>query len=141
MKLMTTVAAVALTAAAASSALAAPPTGKGNKPPASGQDCKPAVAVILRGPLTANGSAAPFTLSLTVKSGNHIAQAYVKASQPVPISVTAQTKINRQGDKNPADLKSTDVAMVQAKVCKADLANGATPTLTATRVTAHPASS
>ena len=127
-------------AAAASSALASPPPGKG-KPPTSWPGCKPAVAVVLRGTLAANGAVAPFGLSLTVKSGNHFAQAYVKGTQPLSISVTATTKINRQGDKNPADLKSGDVAMVQARACKADLANGATPALTALRVTAHPASS
>jgi hypothetical protein len=139
MKLRTMIGAVAVAAAVASSALAAPPAGKG-KPPASGPGCKPAVAVILRGTLAGNGAAAPFTLSLTVKSSNRFGHAYVKASQPVSISVTAQTKINRQGDKNPADLKSGDVAMVQAKACKADLANGAAPALTAIRITAHPAS-
>lgn len=139
MKLRTMVAAAALAAVAASSALAAPPPGKGK--PTTGPGCKPAVAVVLRGTLAADGAAAPFTLSFTAKSGNRFAQTYVKAGQPLSISVTAQTKINRQGDKNPADLKSGDVAMVQARVCKADLANGATPAPTATRVSAHPASS
>jgi hypothetical protein len=32
-----------------------------------------------------------------------------------------------------------DRVVVQAKVCKADLAQGATPALTAKRVVAHPA--
>jgi hypothetical protein len=139
MKTRTMIAAVVVAAVAASTALAAPPPGKG-KPP-TGPGCRPAVAVILHGTLAGNGGAAPFTLTLTAKSGNHFAQAYVKGSQPVSISATVQTKINRQGDKNPADLKSGDLATVQARACKADLANGATPALTATRVTAHPASS
>jgi hypothetical protein len=140
MKVRTIFAAVVVAAVAASTTLAAPPSGKG-KPSTSGPGCKPAVAVILRGTLTSNGAAAPFTLTLTTKISNHVAQAYVNGSQPVSINVTAQTKINRQGDKNPADLKSGDSALIQARACKADLANGATPTLTATRVTAHPASS
>jgi hypothetical protein len=140
MKFRMIVVVVAMAAAAGSSALAAPPAGKG-KPSASGPGCKPAVAVILRGTLATNGAAAPFTLTLTAKSGNHFAQAYVKANLPVSISVTAQTRINRQGDTNPADLKSNDLAMIQARACKADLANGATPALTAIRVTAHPAAS
>jgi hypothetical protein len=137
MKLQVFAGCTAAAAIAASAAVAAP----SEKPPTSGAGCKPAVAVILRGTLAGNGAVAPFTLTLTTKSGNHAAQAYVKANLPVSISVTAQTKISRQGDKNAADLKSGDVAMIQARVCKADLANGATPALTATRITAHPTSS
>jgi hypothetical protein len=138
MKIRMMLVATTLAAVVASSAFAAPPAGKG-KPSASGPNCKPAVAVILRGTLAGNGAPVPFTLTLTAKSGSYFAQAYLKAGQPLSISVTAQTKINRQGDKNAVDLKSGDLAMVQARACRADLASG-TPALTATRVTAHPAS-
>ncbi len=41
--------------------------------------------------------------------------------------------------KTLADLLAGDRVLVQAKVCKADLAQGATPPLTAKRVVAHPA--
>jgi hypothetical protein len=37
--------------------------------------------------------------------------------------------------------KSGDKLNIQARSCKADLANNAAPSLTATRVTAHPATS
>jgi hypothetical protein len=122
---------------AASGAVAAPPPGKGK--PTTGPGCKPAVAVILTGTLAADGAAAPFTLSVTVTGGNHAAKAYKNGAQPVSVSVTTTTKINRQGDHNSADLKSGDRVNVHATVCKADLANGATPALIAKRVTAHPA--
>jgi hypothetical protein len=139
MKLRTLALVGAMAALAASSALAAPPPGKGK--PTTGAGCRPAVSVILRGTLAASGAAAPFTLSVTATGGNHFAHAYVKGTQPVSVSVTTETRVNRQGDTNPADLKSGDLVNIQARVCKADLANGATPALTAFRVTAHPASS
>ena len=119
-------------------ATAAPPAGKG-KPPTSGDGCKPNVSVILNGTLAGNGAAAPFSLSLTASKGNHFAQAYLKATQPLSLQVSSATKISRQGDSNPADLKSGDRISVRAQVCRAALANGATPALTAQRVVAHPA--
>ena len=119
-------------------ALAGQPPGKGK--PTTGAGCKPAVAVVLTGTLAANGAAAPSALSVTVKGGNQFAAAYRKATIPVPVAITTSTKINRQGDHNPADLKSGDRVNIRASVCKADVANGATPALTATRVTAHPGS-
>jgi len=122
---------------AASAAVAAPPPGKGK--PTTGPGCKPAVAVILKGTLAAGGAAAPFSLLVTVTGGNHASKPYKAGAQPVSISVTITTKISRQGDHNPADLKTGDVVNVHAWACKADLANGATPALTAKRVTAHPA--
>ena len=127
-----------LALAGASTSLAAPPSDKG-KPPATGPGCKPRIAVILKGTLAGNGAAAPFALSLTVNGGNHFAAAYRKASQPLSLQVVATTRINRQGDTNPADLKAGDSVNVQARACKADLANGATPGLTLVRVSAHPA--
>lgn len=139
MKGWTSVPALALAAALASSALGAPPQGKG-KPPASGPGCKPGVAVLLHGILAANGAAAPFTLSFTATSGNRFARAYVRATQPLSIAVTTATAVDRQGDRSSADLKAGDRATVQARACKADLANGATPALVATRIAAHPAS-
>ena len=56
----------------------------------------------------------------------------------MPVAITTATKINRRGDHNAADLKMGDKVNIQARSCPADLANGATPTLTATRVVAHP---
>ena len=122
----------------ASIAVAAPPAGKG-KPATTGAGCKPSIAVVLKGTLAGNGAAAPSALSVTVSGGNHFAAAFKKAVQPLAIQITTSTKISRQGDKNPADLKSGDRVNIQAKACKADLANGAAPGLTAARVVAHPA--
>ncbi|HEU0256545.1 MAG TPA: hypothetical protein VFQ96_01750 [Microbacteriaceae bacterium] len=123
--------------ALASIAIAAPPSGKG-KPPKTGPGCKPMVSVVLTGKLAADGAAAPSTLSVTVTGGNRFARAYKKGTQPVPVALTTSTKVNRSGDHMAADLKSGDRVNIHARSCAADLANGATPALTATRVVAHP---
>jgi hypothetical protein len=123
---------------AVSSAVAAPPPGKG-KPPTTGQGCKPSVAVVLKGSLAATPGAAATSLSVTVKSANRHGRAYVTATQPTAILLDEDTKVRRRGKKTLAGLVAGDRVLVQAKVCKADLARGATPTLTAKRVVAHPA--
>lgn len=114
-----------------SAAVAAPPPGKG-KPPATGAGCKPKVTVVLKGTL----ASAP--LNVTVTKANRWGRAYVSASA-VTVTVNADTKVRRQGKKTLADLELGDRVLVQAKVCKADLAEGNTPPLTAVRVVAHPA--
>jgi hypothetical protein len=78
----------------------------------------------------------PFTLMVNVTSANSHGQAFVKLNQPV--MVTSTTKVSRQGDKSLASLLALDKVTVQARACKADLAGGATPTLTARMVSAHP---
>jgi hypothetical protein len=123
-------AAIVLTASAA---VAAPPAGKG-KPSATGEGCKPKVAVVLKGTLTG----AP--LSVDVTSSNRWGRAYVAGSASTSIAVNAETKIRRQGKKLITDLVTGDRVLVQAKVCKAELVDQATPpTLTATKVVGHPA--
>jgi hypothetical protein len=121
-----------------SSALAAPPPGKG-KPPSTGAGCKPRVAVVLKGVLAATPGTSATTLAVTVRSSNRHGRAYVAAAQPTSILVGPQTKVRRQGEKTLAALRAPDRVLVQAKVCKAELANGATPALTAARVVAHAA--
>lgn len=116
----------------ASSAVAAPPPGKG-KPPATGEGCKPKVTVVLKGTLTG----AP--LNVDVTSSNRWGRAYVPGSASTSIAVNAETKIRRQGKKLITDLVTGDRVLVQARVCKADLADQATPGLTATKVVGHPA--
>ena len=116
----------------ASSAVAAPPAGKG-KPPPTGAGCKPKVAVVLKGTLTG----AP--LSVDVTSANRWGRAYVAGSASTSVAVDADTKVRRQGKKLITDLVTGDRVLVQAKACKAELANGATPPLTASKVIAHPA--
>ena len=133
----TLVLAAALAAVFATTASAAP--GKG-KPPATGTNCKPSVAVVLKGTLAAaGGSTVPFDLAVNVTSGNTHSAAWRKLGQPLAISVTSSTKINRQGHHASTDLQAGDRVVVQARACKADTVAAMVPSLTAMRVTAHPA--
>jgi hypothetical protein len=115
-----------------SSAVAAPPADKG-KPTATGAGCKPKITVVLKGTL----AGAP--LSVDVTSSNRWGRAYVPGTAATSISADANTKVRRQGKKAITDLVVGDRVLVQSRVCKADLAQGATPALTAARVIAHPA--
>lgn len=138
MKIKVVVAGLAVAGLAVSSAAAAPPAGKG-KPPATGAGCKPRIAVVLKGTLASTPGASATALSVNVKSANRWGRAYVTASQPRSIGVDAGTKVRRQGKKTLGGLVSGDRVLVQARVCKADLANDATPALTASKVIAHSA--
>lgn len=130
MKLRATLATVVAALVAAAAATAAPPPNKGKTP-----KCKSNVSVIVTGTLAADGAAAPSSLSVTVTAGNKFGKAYAKATQPTGVAMIATTKVVKGGAKATADtLKSGDKVNVQAKACKATLAN-ATPALTATRVT------
>ncbi|MGH3079196.1 MAG: hypothetical protein ACRDPZ_13575 [Gaiellaceae bacterium] len=137
MKTKVLLAALAAVCLAASAAVAAPPPGKGK--PTTGQGCKPNVTVILKGTLAATPGLSATALSVTVKSANRHGRAYVTATQPTAVLVDEDTKVRRRGKKTLGDLLMGDRVVVQAKVCKADLAQGATPALTAKRVVAHPA--
>ena len=136
--LIVTVAALTVTT---SVALAAPQT----KPQKSGLGCKPQVTVVLKGTIPTapgNGATLPFALAITAKHSNRFAQAYVKGTQPVAVQVTDKTKIRRHAAKGLDALRAMlvgDRMLVTARVCMADLANNATPPLTATRLVAHPA--
>jgi hypothetical protein len=116
----------------ASSAVAAPSAGK-VKPSPLGAGCKPKVMVVLKGTLMG----AP--LSVDVTSSNRWGRAYVPGSASTSIAVDPTTKVRRQNKKDITDLVNGDRVLVQAKVCKAALANDATPALTASKVIAHPA--
>lgn len=122
---------VVAAAVVVSSAVAAPPADKG-KPNATGEGCKPRIAVILKGTLTSAGS----PLSVKVTSANHWGKAYV-GNADKSVAVTPDTKVRGQGMKQLSELKPGFRVLIQARVCKADLANGATPSLTATKVVAH----
>jgi hypothetical protein len=137
MKIKLLLAGLAAAGLVVSSAVAAPPAGKG-KPPATGAGCKPKIAVVLKGTLASTPGASATSVNVTVKSGNRWGRAYVKATQPTSIAVNADTKVRRQGKKSLGDLLANDRVLVQARVCKADLANDATPALTASKVIAHP---
>jgi hypothetical protein len=136
MKLKLLLAGLATAMLTVSAAVAAPPPGKG-KPPTTGEGCNPKVTVVLKGTLAVDPTT---SLSVNVTSGNRWGRTYVAASQPTSVAVDDNTKVRRQGKKTLTDLESGDRVLVQAKVCKADLAAGATPpALTAVRVVAHPA--
>ena len=138
MRLKLFVLALVASLAAVSAALADP--GKGHRPPTTGAGCKPAVKVVLKGILAADVDPQDSDTSfvLTVKQSNKHGRAYVKAGSAT-IAVDTHTRINRQGAHNLGALAPNDRVSVKAKVCKADLANGAAPDLTARKVDAHPA--
>lgn len=137
MKMRFLLVALVIASLGVSAAIAAPPPGKG-KPPATGEGCKPKVTVVLKGTLAATPGPAASALSVNVTKGNRFGRAYVAASQPLSVLVDEDTKVRRQGKKTLGDLLSGDRVLVQARACKADLAEGATPPLTASRVVAHP---
>jgi hypothetical protein len=114
--------------------------GQGNGKSPTGPGCKPAVTVILKGTL-ASVPGAGTSFQLTATSGNAFGRAYVAGTQPVTILVTASTKIRREGGNLVTDLVVGDRALVQSRSCKADLAGGLLPPLTATKVIAHPVAS
>jgi hypothetical protein len=137
-------------ALSASAAVASPPAthpgngsqGQGGKPAPSGANCKPEIMVVLHGTVaTAPGASPtlPFQLMVTVKSANAHGKAYVNTTTPmiVPVTVTSSTRIVRQGPASLSSLLAGDQVTVQARTCKADLANGATPQLTARMVIDH----
>jgi hypothetical protein len=111
-----------------------------DKPPKQGPGCKPSVKVVLAGTLAADVDPADGDTSFTmlVKHSNKHGRAY-KAAGSATINVDAKTKIRRKGAHNLGALAPNDRVLVGAKVCKGDLANGATPDLTAKKINAHPA--
>jgi hypothetical protein len=113
--------------------------GKG-KPPTAGPGCKPAVAVVLKGFLAADVDPADSDTSfmLTVKKSNKHGRAYRQAGTAT-VMVDTKTRVSRQGAHNLGALAPNDRVSVKARVCKADLKDGAAPDLTARKIDAHPA--
>ena len=113
--------------------------------PSSGPNCRPRVMVVLRGTLANDPAAGDTSFQLNVTKANRHGRAYVSAS-PVTVNVDAKTKIRRKAKgseptKTLESLAMGDMVKLQSKACKADLANGATPDLTARHVVARPAAS
>ena len=138
MKMKFFLVALVMASLSVSAAIAAPPLGKG-KPHATGEGCKPKATVVLKGTLAVTPGASATALSVNVTKANRHGRAYVSAA-PVTILVDEDTKVRRQGKKTLGDLLSGDRVLVQARACKAALAEGTAPALTASRVVAHPAS-
>jgi hypothetical protein len=135
----------------ASLALAAAPPGKGKptttagteastgkgKPPTTGVGCRPRVMVVLKGTLASAPGASGTSFSLNVTATNAHGNAYNASA--VTVAIDTKTMVRRNGAKDQASLVVGDRALVQARACKADLANGARPPLVAARIIAHPA--
>jgi hypothetical protein len=130
--------AVVLAGVTTSLAIAGPAVGKG-KPPTTGVGCKPQVTVVLKGTLVTAPGSSGTSFTMTVTGSNAHGKAYKAAAQPVSVGITPTTKVRRQGAKTRASLVAGDRLNVHSRVCKADLANGAHPALTAVMVIAHPA--
>jgi hypothetical protein len=129
--------ALATAALAASSATADPGHGKSS----GGTKCKPA-NVKLMGTLTSDPGSTDTSFTMTVTKSNNAGKAY-KLAGTATVNVDTKTRIHRHaagvhGNKaTVGDLALGDYAKVRAKVCKTDLANGATPELTARKVDAR----
>ena len=131
MRLKVTILAVLAAVLTASTAIAAPPAGKGK--PVTGEGCKPMVTVVLKGALTGVSAG---SLDMTVTRSNRWGRAWANAGSATLTVTTDETKVRRNGKTT--GLVATDRVLVQARVCKAELANEAMPPLTAVRVVAHP---
>jgi hypothetical protein len=115
--------------------------GKG-KPPRNGNGCKPSVKVVLKGVLAADVDPADGDSSfvMVVKRSNRFGRAWKRAGSAT-VNVDQKTRIRRKGARGLGALAPNDRVLVGAKVCKADLAGGAMPDLTARKIGAHPARS
>jgi hypothetical protein len=138
MKIKLVLAALAVAGLAVSSAVAAPPEGKGK--PRTGEGCKPKVAVVLKGTLSAGASTT--SLSMNVTGANRWGRAW-KTAGTATAALDTKTKVRGGGMKSVADLadlKAGDRVLVKARLCKDDLKDpAAKPALTASMVVGHPA--
>src|SRR6476646_6215 len=127
MKVKTLFLALAATALTASVAFAAPPathpgngsnpTGNSGKPASSGTNCKPQIMVVLHGTVAVapgTSPALPFGLQVAVKSANWHGHAFIKATQPLTITVTSSTRIVNHGKASLSSLLMGDQVTVQA---------------------------
>jgi hypothetical protein len=139
MRLKFLVLALVASLVAVSAAVAKDHPNKG-KPPTTGANCRPSVKVVLKGVLAPDVDPADGDTSfvLIVKKSNKHGRAY-KTAGTAAIMVDAKTRIHRKHDRNLGALAPNDRVSVRAKVCKADLAGGAMPALTARKVDAHAA--
>jgi len=157
MKLKVVIVGALVASLSVSAAVAAPPPGKGKppttpspgqptspttpkpgkgKPPKTGLGCKPKVTVVLKGTVT---SASASSLAMDVTRSNRWGRAWAEAGTAT-VAVDDDTKVRRNGNKTlAAQLVAGDWVLVQARACKAELADDATPALTAARIVAHPA--
>jgi hypothetical protein len=157
MKLKVVLVGLVVASLSVSAAIAAPPPGKGKppttppgghaaspatpkpgkgKPPKTGENCKPKVTVVVKGTVTGATAA---SLAMEVTRSNRWGRAWAEAGTAT-VKVDEDTKVRRNGNKTlAAELFVGDWVLVQARACKAELADDAMPELTAARIVAHPA--
>jgi hypothetical protein len=147
MKLKAIVGALVIGAAGAAVAFAAPPPGKGphhgstststgtiglapastgtvrahGKPAATGENCKPAIMVVVKG--KANADAGGNALSLNVTGGNKFAKLLFGGGvTALTVNTTAKTQISAGGNAHAlTSVKKGDNVLAQYRVCKADV--------------------
>jgi hypothetical protein len=94
------------------------------------------VTVMLKGTVD---SASASSLSMDVTHSNRWGRAWAETGSATVV-VGEDTKVRRNGNKTlAAQLVHGEWVLVQARACKAELAEDAMPDLTAARIVAHPA--
>lgn len=93
------------------------------------------MTVVLKDEVTSVSSS---SLGMEVTRSNRWGRAYADAGTATVTLDSDTTKVRRNGKKLTTDLGAGDWVLVQARVCKATLADDAMPALTADRVVAHP---
>jgi hypothetical protein len=112
--------------------------------PATGQNCRPSVKVILKGMLASDPAEGDASFQMNVTKANRHGRAYVSAAQPITVNVDAKTKFRRKArgsapTKTLDSLALGDLVRLGAKACQADLRGGGMPDLTARHVKARAA--
>lgn len=110
--------------------------------PSTGPGCKPNVAVVLKGSLANDPVDGDLSFEMSVTNANKHGRAYL--SSAITVNVDGKTKVRRKAPgsaptKTLDSLAMGDLVKVKSKACKAELADGGTPQLTARHVKAKPA--
>lgn len=111
------------------------------KPSHEGADCKPKVALILKGDYvsgSADASGAGSFVMLVKKANGHGWNLDLVGKQAT-IMVDGNTKIRRKGHAKLSDFVAGDRLRVQIRMCKPAEGQAAPPQLLASKVNAHPA--
>jgi len=141
MKLKVFIAGLVVASLSVSAAVAAPPPGKGKPPttPPGGHATSPTSPKPGKGKPPKTGDNCANSSAMDVTGSNRWGRAWAEAGSAT-LTVDEDTKVRRNGNKTlAAQLVSGDWVLVQARACKADLADDAMPALTAVRIVAHPA--
>ena len=108
----------------------APPPGKG-KPPATGDNCRPKVTVVLKGVATSDPESGATGFTMDVKGANRhgrqlVADPATSLTVNADLTAPGTTKVRRAGKQSSLDaLESGDRVLVQFRLCKAAVAGDA----------------